>query len=646
MTSATPSKILSHQYALSLSRYERLPSHEVKIGGIPLGGGHPIRIQSMTTTDTMDTEGTVAQTIRMIGSGCDYVRITAPNVACAENLKPIKERLRQLGHQVPLIADIHFTPNAAEIAARIVEKVRVNPGNYADRKQFKTIEYTDKEYQLEIERIRERFLPLVKICKEHGTAMRIGTNHGSLSDRIMSRYGDSARGMVESAREFLTICEDEGFDQIVLSMKSSNTQVMVQAYRLLVQGMLERGKIYPLHLGVTEAGEGENGRIKSAIGIGALLMDGIGDTVRVSLTEDPEFEAPVARRIVDFALAQAKLSETNKLPELKSPSFNPFEFQRRETLDISGFGKGGIPKVIGSVDHVVEFKKSLGDLGYTTIAEDTWVKSDLACDFIFHGAGANEDLSPTLPLILPSKDWAGGNEKFSHPHFSSVAEWLSAGKKHDALNFVTLTRDDLKQDLTADQLAKTVLILKAQTGDTTREIRLLIHELDLLKIKNPVLVSWNANPLDEAAYQIETAAALGELFIDGRLDGIWIEGKGHLPIRTAFTVLQASRLRMSKTEYISCPSCGRTQFNLQEVSAKIRARTEHLKGVKIAIMGCVVNGPGEMADADFGYVGTGPKKISLYKGHEVVVRNLDESVAVDKLIELVKSHGRWVDPVV
>ncbi|MBL8995330.1 MAG: (E)-4-hydroxy-3-methylbut-2-enyl-diphosphate synthase, partial [Spirochaetia bacterium] len=535
---------------------------------------------------------------------------------------PIRDTLHKRGFRTPLIADIHFTPNAAEIAARIVEKVRVNPGNYADRKQFKTIDYTDKEYQLEIERIRERFLPLVKICKANGTAMRIGTNHGSLSDRIMSRYGDSPRGMVESAMEFLDICESESYGQIVLSMKASNTQVMVEAYRLLVHTMMQRGKIYPLHLGVTEAGEGENGRIKSAIGIGALLLDGIGDTVRVSLTEDPEFEAPVGRKIVDFALSQAAHSKSNGLPERVTAAFSPFEFRRRETIAVGDFGRGEIPKVVGRIGTEINFDKGLAELGYSSNKEDTWIKADHACDYLYF-SGEDREFSPTLPMVVSNRVWAVGLGKNVRPFFENLELWNNAAKRHPVLNFVRVNKNDLGKIRSLD-LSKVVLVAEPLSKDTTRELRHFILELDALNIKNPVLASLKAAASDESTYQINAASTLGELLIDGLLDGLWVDGGSELAVRTAFTILQASRLRMSKTEYISCPSCGRTQFSLQEVSAKIRNRTEHLKGVKIAIMGCVVNGPGEMADADFGYVGTGPGKISLYKGHEVVMRNLDE----------------------
>lgn len=692
-------------YCHSLTNYKRLLTREVKIGDLLLGNNHPIRLQTMTTTDTMDTMATVEQSIRCIEAGAELVRITAPSKKEAENLQNIKNELRKRGYNTPLVADIHFTPNAAEIAARIVEKVRVNPGNYVDKKKFEFIDYTDAEYNEEIDRIRERFTPLVNISKEYGTAMRIGTNHGSLSDRIMSRYGDTPMGMVESAMEFLRIARDENYHNIVLSMKSSNPQVMVQAYRLLVQQMLnEFSECYPLHLGVTEAGDGEDGRVKSAAGIGTLLEDGIGDTVRVSLTEDPEFEIPVCRDLVkrynnaQIASQQdATKIRSNFIPSLENSGvpYDPFSYKRRETFAVSNIGEKHVPVVVADLSKIEKITpKHLENIGYTYNAEtDKWTISDAAADYVFTG---NQLLTFPLPgtlkvIVYPatwqehinaSIDVGGAGEDSVFPIFSDDG-YVNADSKSDRINFVMV---DCFSDETAinnftylDQLAndpKVVLCLSSQHLHAMPAVRRMFMELVIRKIKNPVIIICDSNWLTADEHLIHYATECGALLLDGFGDGVCLgmtsnsysklstsvtetleganaSGRNYLNNQspeqfinsTAFCILQATRTRISKTEYISCPSCGRTLFDLQETTAKIRSVTNHLKGIKIAIMGCIVNGPGEMADADFGYVGSGIGKITLYKGKEVVKRNVNSDIAVDELIGLLKESDAWVDPV-
>jgi len=634
-------------YCNSLTNYKRFKTIEVKIGDIPLGGNNPIRIQSMTTTDTMDTIATVEQTIRMVKAGCDYVRITAPSLKEANNLAEIKKELLKRGYKVPLIADIHYTPNAAEAAARIVEKVRVNPGNYIDKKKFLQLEYTDSEYAEEIERIRTRFTPLVKICKEYGTAMRIGTNHGSLSDRIMSRYGDTPLGMVESALEFVRICRDENFHNIVLSMKSSNPQVMVQAYRLLISKMIEEGMNYPLHLGVTEAGDGEDGRIKSALGIGSLLEDGIGDTIRVSLTEPPENESPVAIKIAD----RYKERELHApIPEIKKYYINPFEFEKRKTIDIISVGGGNVPKVVADFSKYDTIKiEDLANIGYVyEPATDKWNIGDQAADLIYLGnLNVNFDLPNTLKPIYNYSKWINLENKLASFPIFSLAEYKIAEKKSFIANFVEISIDNLTQ-LKNDYLDDTVIfVLTTNNINGLAEQRYCFNYFLENDIKQPVIIKRNYNNLPTEEQMLYSSTDLGGLLIDGQGDGIWIDTNGQHEIefinRISFGILQATRTRISKTEYIACPSCGRTLFDLVEVTNAIREKTGHLKGVKIAVMGCIVNGPGEMADADYGYVGSGVGKITLYRGKEVVKKNIDSENAVEQLIELIKEDNLWIE---
>lgn len=636
----------STNYCNSLTEFSRFKTREVSVGSLKIGGDNPIRIQSMTTTDTMDTMATVEQSIRMIDAGCELVRITAPSKKEAENLANIKAELAKRGYHTPLVADIHFTPNAAEIAAKIVEKVRVNPGNYADKKKFEHIEYNDETYQAELDRIRERFTPLVKICKEHGTAMRIGTNHGSLSDRILSRYGDTPLGMVESAMEFLHICRDHDFHDIILSMKASNTQVMVQAYRLLVNRMIAEGMNYPLHLGVTEAGDGEDGRIKSAVGIGTLLEDGLGDTIRVSLTEEPEFEIPVA-----FALAKRYENRGlhAKIAAIENNAIHPFEYSRRHSAEVAQVGGTNVPRIIQDYSHQEEIKAAnLHAVGYNySIPLDKWGIKDQACDFIYTGDKRIDfEIPGTLSVIQNAASW---EKKDRHYPIFSASGYPAASNKSQDLNFVQASINDLSTSfidgIKADD--SVVLVLTTENDHGMAEQRAAMIILMNAEYQKPVIFKRSYSNLTENELQLNAATDLGALLIDGLGDGIWIDavnaGSKQMINSLSFGVLQATRTRISKTEYISCPSCGRTLFDLQETTAKIRARTSHLKGIKIGIMGCIVNGPGEMADADYGYVGTGPGKITLYKEKNVVKKNVPETEAVDQLIALIAEHGDWIE---
>ncbi|MCX6202252.1 MAG: (E)-4-hydroxy-3-methylbut-2-enyl-diphosphate synthase [Bacteroidetes bacterium] len=672
-------------YCPSLTQISRLKTREVTIGQLKIGNGHPIRVQTMTTTDTLDTMATVEQTIRCIEAGAELVRITAPSKKEAENLLNIKNELRRRGYDTPIVADIHFTPNAAEIAARIVEKVRINPGNYVDKKKFELIEYSDQDYAEEIERITERFTPLVLICKEHGTAMRIGTNHGSLSDRIMSRYGDTPMGMVESAMEFLRVARANDYHNIVLSMKASNPQVMVQAYRLLIQQMqLEFNECYPLHLGVTEAGDGEDGRVKSAAGIGTLLEDGIGDTVRVSLTEDPEFEIPVCRDLVKRYTHPTNSDINNTIagviPPVQKLSYDPFVYKRRSSVAVSNVGATQVPVVIADFSKIEKIEPShLTSIGYTYDAvTDKWNIGDQAADYIFTGHQLiHFELPGTLKVIVYPATWATQSSSDKYIPIFDIAGYDSETQKHPKQNFVmmdcfsdeTPINDFTHLDAVAND-PTVILCLSSKHKNAMPAMRRMFMALQEKQINNPVVITIDSdwNTTDE--HLIHFATEAGALLLDGFGDGLCFgltsksydaqtanaskdtSGRNYnsnasveaFINATAFTILQATRTRISKTEYISCPSCGRTLFNLQETTAKIRSVTNHLKGVKIAIMGCIVNGPGEMADADFGYVGSGPGKITLYKGKEVVKKNVDSEIAVDELIHLLKEHDAWVDP--
>jgi len=643
----------SLNYCNSLFHYSRFETREVMIGKIGFGGKNPIRLQSMTTTDTMNTEATVAQSIRMIDAGCELVRITAPSKNEAENLAVIKKSLLGKGYSTPIVADIHFTPNAAEIAATIVEKVRVNPGNYADKKKFDEIDYSDDSYDAELKRIKEKFTPLVLICKKHGTAMRIGTNHGSLSDRIMSRYGDTPLGMVESALEFARICRENDYHEIIFSMKASNPQVMVQAYRLLVARMKKEGMNYPIHLGVTEAGEGEDGRIKSAIGIGALLEDGIGDTIRVSLTEEPEFEIPVARELAKRYENRKNKTKIKEIPLTEIENvFDPYSYTRRHTVEVFNFGNKNVPRVIADYSGKEKITAaSLFAVGYNySVPNDKWNLTDQACDYIYAGENSIDfEIPGTLGIIYNSETWKKNKNKVrSYPLFCAY-EFFSS-EQHAELNFVAVDHAYLTKEFISkiSGCKNVVLIADTFNENAMADLRAMFFELTLGECEIPVVIKRNYVQLTDEQFQLYSSTDVGALLVDGFGDGVWINAidcsNQQLTNRTAFGILQATRTRISKTEYISCPSCGRTLFDLQETTAKIRIRTDHLKGIKIGIMGCIVNGPGEMADADYGYVGTGVGKISLYKGKIVVKKNIPSEEAVDELISLIKEYGDWTSP--
>lgn len=660
-------KLLPGGYCNSLSHYSRYLTREVTIGDIPMGADNPIRIQSMTTVDTMDTLGSVEQTIRMVDAGCDYVRITAPSIKEANNLAEIKKQLRLRGYNVPLIADIHFTPNAAEAAARIVEKVRINPGNYADKKKFNELTYTESEYQNELERIFKKFAPLVKICKEYGTAMRIGTNHGSLSDRIMSQYGDTPKGMVESAMEFIRMCEDLKYYNLVISMKSSNPQVMIQAYRLLVEKMTEEGMNYPLHLGVTEAGDGEDGRIKSAVGIGTLLEDGLGDTVRVSLTEEPEFEAPVAMALVNRYVKRAeKDTPVEVYPESEGAVLPYATYFKRETKEVNNFiGGSMVPRVLVDISREnLRDPYTLMSVGYRyDMLLDKYHMGDQSVDFVYLADSLPSFTMPAnLKQVYNYNTWTGLKDKANiHPLFS-LEEYVSTSNHDSAINFVVINNDDLAGELFGSlQIDKTlVFILETKAEHGMADQRQFFCKLIELGIEIPVVIKRSYIPSDfkgplgdlmsveepVSKLQLYAGTDFGGLLTSGLGDGIWIDSEASdidRIVSTSFGILQATRSRISKTEYISCPSCGRTLFDLQETTQLIRTRTNHLKGLKIGIMGCIVNGPGEMADADYGYVGAGPGKITLYRGKQVVKKNVDTKNALDELIEIIREDGKWVD---
>lgn len=635
-----------NQYCLDLFNRKRYPTREITVGNIKMGGTQPIRIQSMTTTDTMDTEKSVEQSVRMIDAGCELVRLTAPSIKEAKNMGAIKAKLNEMGYDAPLVADIHFTPNAAEVAAQVIEKVRVNPGNYADKKKFEEFDFTDEGYQAELVRIEKKFRPLVEICKTNKTAMRIGTNHGSLSDRILSRFGDTPKGMVESAMEFLRICKQMDFNDLVISMKASNTLVMVQAYRLLVHTMEKEGMNYPLHLGVTEAGDGEDGRIKSAVGIGALLEDGLGDTIRVSLTEDPEFEIPVARKLIE------KFSSTKNLRPIETDlqiKYNPFEHKRRETRQINNVGGKSVPVVFADLSSKKEIQPiNFYGFGYNySISLDKWTLQDLAADYVFLGDNELDfEIAGTLGAVFNYEKWNQHyrDKKHTFPYLKNTE--LANKQILSPVYFIEYQADQLDTEEIKNH-PNAILVLNTRYSNKTQWYRYARTLMDLAKIQNPVILKYENIEKDLETVQLNVSSDAGNQFLDGFGDGIWISST--LPTvevnSMSFGILQATRTRISKTEYISCPSCGRTLFDLQETTAKIRSKTSHLKGLKIGIMGCIVNGPGEMADADYGYVGTGIGKIHLYKEKTIVRKNVPEAEAVDALIELIKENNDWVDPI-
>ncbi len=608
-------------YCIDIFKYTRYKTREVKIGKLLLGGNHPIVVQSMTTTNTNYTEATVNQIKSIFDAGGQMVRMTAQGQREASNLKNIKEELTKQGYNGPLVADIHFNPNAANIAAEHIEKVRINPGNFVDgAKKFESIEYSVESYGEELMMVRKKLTPLLNICKKNNTALRIGTNHGSLSDRIMSRYGDTPMGMVESCMEFLRICQKEDFHRIVLSIKASNARIMVHTVRLLVQKMHEENMNYPLHLGVTEAGEGEDGRIRSAVGIGTLLADGIGDTIRVSLTEDPEKEIPVAQDLIHYTGAKAGHEIITPIP---TASYYPFEYKKHESTAVKNIGGQNIPVVIGKI-------KSVQDKP----------------DYIF-----SEREDATGISIMPLEQW-------NKPKVKANCYPLLKNEQAGLLNeltaeiiFIELTYTQLNQKLseTLKNLSNIVLVLKTENKNSIAEQRAAFLWLTAHNMNHPVIIYQNYTEVFDQKTQLKAACDFGPLFLDGFGDGIWIdfeqENEPGIANKTAYAILQAARVRFEKPDYISCPGCGRTLFGLQDTTAKVKERTTHLKGLKIAVMGCIVNGPGEMADADYGYVGSGPGKITLYYQKQVVKKNIDEKDAVDELVQLIKQNNDWKEPV-
>ena len=609
-----------------LFNYRRRSSSPVQVGDLQIGGDAPIRIQSMTTTNTNDTEACVEQAERIIKAGGELVRLTTQGRREAENLKNINARLRTDGFNTPLVADVHFNANVADVAALYAEKVRVNPGNYVDpARVFKKIEYTDAEYADELKKLEDRFVPFLNICKEHHTAVRIGVNHGSLSDRIMSRYGDTPEGIVESCMEFLRICKKEQFDNVVISIKASNTVIMVRTVRLLVDEMDRNDMHYPLHLGVTEAGEGEDGRIKSAVGIGALLADGIGDTVRVSLSEEPEAEIPVARHLVDYI---TKHEGHLMVPATASPDFNWLRPERRKTRAAGGIGGSNVPVVIASLPN-----------GQTAI--DAEFGADTTPDYIYCGSSLPANRKKGQKYIVDFNAYTGAKD--TYPIFPYNATPFISSIKAD-VKFLVLQLGAPSEEYLACLKAHPEVVVIAVSNQQNKlgEQRALTHELWTNGLFNPVVFAqmYRHSALEKADFQLEAAADMGALMIDGLCDGIWLMNDGDINVRdiadTSFAILQAARLRTSKTEYISCPGCGRTLYDLRSTIAKIKAATAHMKGLKIGIMGCIVNGPGEMADADYGYVGAGPGKISLYKQKMCVEKAIPESEAVEHLLRFIK----------
>ena len=611
---------------IDLFNYRRRSSSPVQVGDLQIGGDAPIRIQSMTTTNTNDTEACVEQAEKIIKAGGELVRLTTQGRREAENLKNINAQLRADGFNTPLVADVHFNANVADVAALYAEKVRVNPGNYVDpARVFKKIEYTDAEYADELKKLEDRFVPFLNICKEHHTAVRIGVNHGSLSDRIMSRYGDTPEGIVESCMEFLRICKKEQFDNVVISIKASNTVIMVRTVRLLVDEMDRNDMHYPLHLGVTEAGEGEDGRIKSAVGIGALLADGIGDTIRVSLSEEPEAEIPVARHLVDYI---TKREGHLMVPATASPDFDWLRPERRKTRAAGGIGGSNVPVVIASLPN-----------GQTAI--DAEFGADTTPDYIYCGSSLPANRKEGQKYIVDFNAYTGAKD--TYPIFPYNATPFISSVKAD-VKFLVLQLGAPSEEYLACLKAHPEVVVIAVSNQQNKlgEQRALTHELWTNGLFNPVVFAqmYRHSTLEKADFQLEAAADMGALMIDGLCDGIWLMNDGDINVRdiadTSFAILQAARLRTSKTEYISCPGCGRTLYDLRSTIAKIKAATAHMKGLKIGIMGCIVNGPGEMADADYGYVGAGPGKISLYKQKMCVEKAIPESEAVEHLLRFIE----------
>lgn len=618
-----------HKFCQSFFQYNRNKTLGVKVGDVTIGGTSPIRVQSMTTTNTLDTDATVEQSMKIVEAGGEVVRITTQGRREASNLNNIKAVLKARGCQVPLVADVHFNPSAAEIAATLIEKVRINPGNFTGgAKKFRQIEAGSDEDRAGLQQIKEKLVPFLKLCKEHGTAIRIGTNHGSLSDRIMSKFGDTPEGMVESCMEYLRICREEDFQEVVLSIKASNTRVMVHTVRLLVASMQQENMFFPLHLGVTEAGSGEDGRLKSAVGIGALLADGIGDTIRVSLTEPPENEIPVARKLVDHFV---KRTGHAPVRQVNDQHYSPLVYTKRETHRVLNVGGENTVAVVADIrdqqipEKVEELPEYiLCNAGQLDSIPEDWGEVRCIVPHEEFPGSTNERL---VPLFLPSENW----KAFAGPVALSV------------------TYPDLDKDLIADlkQKEDVILLLVSNHENPVAEQRAFFMEMQNHELTHPVIIWRGYEDTDAEDFQIKSAADTGMLFLDGYSDGICLTAPNQsvaFSVSTAFGILQASRVRFSKTEYISCPGCGRTLFDLQTTTEKVRARTAHLKGLKIAVMGCIVNGIGEMADADYGYVGAGPGRISLFRNRELIRKNIPEKDAVQELVDIIKEYGDWNEP--
>ncbi|MBI9057877.1 MAG: (E)-4-hydroxy-3-methylbut-2-enyl-diphosphate synthase [Labilibaculum sp.] len=644
----------NHQlFCKDLFNYSRRKSSESLIGTTALGGNNPIRIQSMTNTDTNNIEASVEQSIRMIESGAEYVRLTTQGTKEAENLKFIKEELVKRGYNTPLVADIHFNPAAALIAAKYVDKVRINPGNFVDKRaDFTNPGYGDVKYQEDLEKIRDKFIPLIRLCKEHNTAIRIGTNHGSLSDRIMSRYGDTPRGMVEATLEFLRICKEQNFPNVAISIKSSNTVMMVKTVRLLVSEMANENMFYPLHLGVTEAGEGEDGRIKSAVGTGALLNDGIGDTVRISLTEDPEIESPVGKKLVDYVLEK---EGHQPIASIENVDVNLFDFYKRSTQVVRNIGSSKVPVVVTDASHESYISTELPEKAGYLLNEDTfeWEKGKLAADYLFvNGFDAIfADYPKDLGIIVDQECWEMANNfaENTYPMFQTE-EFLTGNLSffHSDLFFVECTYPQLTDAFiqTVKDNPKVVLVCSSNHQNAFAEQRAFTLRLIEAKCKTPVIFKRSFSESNLENLHIKASADLGSLYFDGLSNGIWLDNNGDISHEevnsTAFGILQAARVRTTKTEFVSCPGCGRTLFQLQDVVAEVKKKFSHLTHLKIGVMGCIVNGPGEMGDVDYGYVGAGPGKVSLYKGHELIKKNITSESAIHELTEIIKSHGDWI----
>jgi (E)-4-hydroxy-3-methylbut-2-enyl-diphosphate synthase len=635
-------------YCQDLIKYQRRNANEVFIGHIPLGNDHPIRIQSMTNTLTSDVKATVEQIIRIYKAGADYVRLTIPSLKDTEHLKEILHELREKHVQIPVIADVHFNPRIAFISAKLAQKVRINPGNYTDKRTSQSTGYSDQEYNKELATLKEKLLELIGICRSHKTAIRIGTNHGSLSARIIDRYGDTPEGMVESIMECLRICTEAAFYDVVVSLKASNTRIMVYANRLLVQKMQKENMHFPIHLGVTEAGEGEDGRIKSAVGIGALLADGVGDTIRVSLTEDPEKEIPVAGILVQHIVQRI---DHDAIAPFGYYPIDPYNFCNRETFTVDCIGGHNLPVVIKTLKGKIT-KEVLARYGWIYSNNNSWKFTDASPDILFCDQWPDDISLPSQKhqVMIPGNSHEPVTDSTGLIPLLSWEEYLIREKVFGRIGFIHMYASDLTQE-NIQLIARDthiVLVLKTNNKNAFADLRAAVFRLINAGNKNPVIFKLSLRENNREDFQVKAAAELGGLFLDGLGDGLWLENEGSIVkdeiVSTAFGILQASRMRMSKTEYISCPSCGRTLFDLQTVTQKIRERTSHLKGLKIGIMGCIVNGPGEMADADYGYVGSGKGNITLYKGKTIVKKNIPESESVDALIELIKENGDWIEP--